>query len=73
MELLLKKPNSYFSILEEQVVVISLVYSQALDAASQLVSSNHLLENPALSKVIACFPALLDGVLLQHQEWPSIP
>lgn len=70
MELLLKKPNNYFSILEVQVV-ISLVFSEALDAAPQPVSSNHLLGNPALLKVIACFPALLDGVLLQHQEWPS--
>lgn len=43
--------------LEEQMGVIFSTYSQALDVAPQLVSSNHLLENRALSKVIACFPA----------------
>lgn len=45
MELLLKKPNDDFSILEEQMGAIFSTYAHALDASPQLVSGNHLLEN----------------------------
>lgn len=45
------------------------VHSQAFDAAPQPVPNNHLPENHAFSEVIVHFPALLDRVLLQHQDW----